>query len=263
MPWLQLLALRSLSADYKITINLLEAINRLTGRPKWNNVVIPVRKSSDAQFFYEGVQNSDVHTVNSIAIQGRSDRGIVNTEVISGYVSIFRLNFNTVFLATKDTTTSLNTIEKVFQGGGLTTLNISYPWLYFQRRNYLILSQVMPKFVGDFPILGSDIDKKDFIGYFDFGNELFIQLNEKDNKFNLFANFKVAKIMGTESFYSNIKRGEEKAFWIGQVNTGIKIVDRLSLNLNIPLFTSDNAVQPKAMTFGLTIFPALQKELSR
>jgi len=241
-------------------INLMGSINRLTGTPKIGNRIFPIHNAGDSHFFYEGLQDGGLSVGNSITLQGNGDRGVVNTDLIAGYVSVFRISFNTVFLASKDSTTNLNTVEKVFNGGGTTTINVSYPWLYYQNQTILFVSQFSPKFVGDFPVFGNDIAREDFVGYMDIGNELYLQINEKSNKFKFFGNFKLARIYGTTSFYRNLESVGDHGFWIGQVYAGVNIADRFAIGVNIPLLATNNISHPKNLSIGFTIFPDFSKK---
>lgn len=243
----------------KVLAGYFGAINRYYGKPKFLTRFYPVRKATQANFFFNNVSSSGLSTLNSFVIQGNSDKGIANTEVVSGLIGPVRASFTSVFYASSEQD-SLEVNTKLFNGGGLTNLHFEAPLLYYNHPNFLMYSAFKPGLIADIPIFGSDIERDSFSGYYELPIEFLIEFRTNEKNFSLFANFKGSRIAGTEAFYNTLKTTDKlaedqklNAFWISQVYFGISVSENFRITANVPIATTSKIEMPDKIQIGLQI----------
>jgi hypothetical protein len=246
-------------ANNKILANYFFGISRYYGKPGFWKRILPVTKSSQANFFYNNVSSSGVSTLNSFVVQGTSEKGIVNTETVSGLIGPVRASFTSVFYASSESD-SLEVNTKIFNGGGLTNLHFEMPLVYYNHRNFLLYSAIKPGLIADIPIFGTDIPINSFSGYYELPVEFLIEFRTNEGNFSLFANFKGARIAGTKAFYKTLKTTDFlpenqtlNSFWISQVYFGISLSNNFRVTANVPIATTRKIEMPDKIQIGLQI----------
>ncbi|MCE7054955.1 hypothetical protein LZF95_09745 [Algoriphagus sp. AGSA1] len=239
------------------------SINKYYGRPGTLAKFLPVKRSYEGEFFYSNVSSKGVSTLTSFVIQGNESSGTATTDVISAMVGFVKVGLTSVFYAGSDEEESESN-TRIFSGGGLTNLRFEFPLFFSNSRNFLVYSSFKPGFIADIPVFGSGIEREAFSGYYELPIELLAELRTNNSEFSLFANFKGARIEGTNAFYQTLKPKEEleeadridKPFWISQVYLGVSMSGKFKISMNLPIATSSKIAIPDTFQIGIQVIPS-------
>jgi len=256
------------------------AINCLEGAPKIHQRFFPIRSIMQAKFFYLGdndTKNANVDLLSNFAIQSDfGNKSMIQSDLISGIVPItkrvpVKLDLSTTISQNNDSLKSDQSKSKVLYGG-LVHGTVTYPlfysnWIYDHKKNRGLFIYVPLTGTLNFDNVSSRNDQalKDAFYFGELAAALYVQSDLIQNKSNtnvvsVFFNSKFAFIDGGSSFYDNLNTNRT-GFWLAQINAGIKIKDRVTFAVNIPVYCSNKDVISKQnATIGFTIDPNFLKK---
>lgn len=234
-------------------------------KPWW----FPLKSIAHAEYFYFGDAGKKIKLLNNFAIQSNFiDNATASSEMLSGIIPFqfyfqkgnpkarfalpikFDLGINISKDNPTDTTESAqDNISKLLYGG-LFHVNLSYPvfysnWKYLNGKgiNLYIPVNITSNWEGG---SGQTTLLKELYYFFDFNICTYlefdlIQSQEAQSDASIFINTKMSYIDGGSRFYDQ-HVPNRKAMLLIQANAGIRIKEKFTIAVNLPIYTSDNTL---------------------
>lgn len=211
-------------------------INYFLGNPKWRTSFFPIRYASSTDFFYTHLDTNSVEAFSNTALQLGENKSIVATDLLTGYIGVFRVRLSSTFYNANDTDTSEALIEKVYNGGGLFALNANYPLFYRKGTYAKFMLDANLRFSGDVNAFGTELPKDDLVGYFEPSLSAYLELSFNNQGVSVFGNLKAALLYGTKAFDRVIfNQARKGSFAVTEIYAGINFSNRLRLGAIIPI----------------------------
>jgi hypothetical protein len=239
-----------IESEYHRSIEFLYSRNKyksLRVFPAFNGYMSMLYYNSDKRFDF--FQNTNLSFGN--------DNGSFESEVVSGYLWIFRASLSTVLsreslkkinsnelkgltdlqvdslvIATDKSNLANNTLLKVISGGGEANLNFKAPLLNLwgnKKGKIKIKSDIVGRISAGLPIAGSSIPESEISIFNLVGieNRIIIPVINFDTKkkegyeaFALFGKYDFKNVGGSETFYSSLGISQ-KRFWYAEYSIGL------------------------------------------
>lgn len=113
----EVIDLRKLRKEVKIYHDFYESVNVLTGSPEWRRSFFPIRTHAQTEFYYSKIKDKNFQILSNVVIQGGEDKAVVVSDMVTGYLGVFRCNINTVFYNSADQDSTEVLVDKIFNGG--------------------------------------------------------------------------------------------------------------------------------------------------
>lgn len=261
---------RMIEKEYNRSVEFLYTRNKykaLRVFPAFNNYMSMLYYNSDKRFDF--FQNTNLSFGN--------DNGSFESEVVSGYLWIFRTSLTTILskesvvkinpnelrgltdqqvdslvLSTDKTNLSNNTLLKIISGGGEANLNFKAPLLNLwgnAKGKIKIKSDIVGRVSASLPIAGNAIPKSE-INIFNFvgvENRMIVPVINFDAKkkegyeaFALFGKYDVRNVGGSETFYSSLGISQNR-FWYTEYSLGLTFKNYLIYYTNQTFHSSSLA----------------------
>ncbi len=236
--------------EYNRSIEFLYSKNKyksLRVFPAFNNYMSMLYYNSDKRFDF--FQNTNLSFGNN--------NGSFESEVVSGYLWIFRTSLSTVLskesvkkinpaelkglsdhqvdslvTSTDKTNRANNTLLKIISGGGEANLNFKAPLLNLwgnTKGNIKVKSDITGRISGGLPIADNAIPQSEINIFYLVGieNKVIIPVINFDSKkkegfesFSLFGKYDIKNVGGSEVFYSSLGIAQ-KPFWYAEYSVGL------------------------------------------
>lgn len=234
-------------------------------KPWW----IPLRSITHAEFFYFGENGERLEVLTNFAIQSNfTNNATVSTEILSGIIPFeaggkknprrrfsLPVKFDLGMTISKEAIDTMNAERKDISGlmyGGLLHTRLSYPIFYsnWKCHNGKGIRTYIP-ITGTFNWDSKAGDDKQLTQLYYFGEiaanlymeiDLIQSVNARADA-AIFLNTKMAFLAGGSEFQKN-HRLDQKDVWLWQFNGGIRVKDRYSIAVNLPVWASgDNTLE--------------------
>ncbi len=224
----------------------------LTGDPKKREIVF--------ESLYSQNQDKNIYLVNNTSYQFGSGGGAFNSELISAYMKGVRLSLGSVVTTNdseqSDTDTAgssdeerpINETEafKRLANGGNTYLKVEVPMLVSSGDIYTLYWNASLQ--GNMAIEGFSSDLENTVANGSLGSNLYASLASDQREFVFHANLSGGYYFGQEEFYDDLEVSD--AFWFGQLQLGVTVVNKLRLTFNINSFSSEDNLRNGKIIFG-------------
>ncbi len=261
------LALTASINDYKKARDYFGAINSLDGSPKFYRRFFPLRSVAQAQQFFLNSNNGEkkVSFIKDVTYQNNfDDSNTLNSSILTAVFPFFnryiplKINIASTITQSNDTIAEKKVADKVAKGGlfniGLTYTFFYSNWKYLDNNSIVVYMPIETRFHMD------DVKNKSNLTDTFFYNEVstalyvsfdLLQSNSDTDLATLFFAGKYSWFNGGSKFSEKIN---DNKFSLFQLNAGLKIANKFTLAINVPLGSSsksffDNQTSSLALVF--------------
>jgi len=248
---------------YKEAKDYYGAINSIEGSPKLSRRVFPIRSIAQAQKFYLDTINGEsrVSYIKDVSYQNNLDgSNTLSSSIFTGIVPLWKMplkiNFATTITQNNDTVVQRKVADKVSKGGlfnvGVTYTLLYSNWKYLDNNSVIIYMPIETKFHIDDVKNKSNI--KDSFNYLELSSSLLVSFDllkgvKEKNEAKLFVVGKYSYYNGGNKFSENLN---DNKFSFFQLNTGIKIANKFTISINMPIGSSSKSfLDSQTTTLGL------------
>jgi hypothetical protein len=232
-----------------------ETEKELMSSKKWNVILIERKSKAFFDLVY-GEENGKIHVLQNTGFSFGKKTGSVYSELVSGYLSAFRVSFGSMISSSSSETqkNEEEALQKLAANGGNTMLTFEYPLFYLHSSNnlYNIISKLNAKGTADFPEFGTET--KEWAGSALLGIDVYADAALSNNKMRFFGLFNANLIHGTDEFKTNLAIGAND-FIFGQLILGIVLNENIKLSFSVATFSSQPSLRHRKVVIGGQILP--------
>jgi hypothetical protein len=243
--------------------------------------------------YNETKQQFSLFTKNDLGIGITGKRAAFESEIVSGYISVFRFGISTTLTKNEQETIAPNeiagltgvqidslveqkdsinransTLQKIIANGGELNVKINAPLLRvgnLELNKFQINTNLIGQFSLDVPQLGQTIPGKElgFFNLYGIENKLIIQIHnfkpdnpyKTETAFRILLKYNLVNIGGSSSFYQAIGINEER-FWNHEYAIGLNI-DNVIIAYNGKIFGMDKLNDENSNVVSVTLIKKL------
>jgi hypothetical protein len=253
--------------DYKKARDYFGAINSLDGSPKFLRKFFPLRSIAQAQLFY--LESTDgekkVSFIKDVSYQNNFEgSNTLNTSLFTAVFPLFtryaplKINIASTISQNNDSIPENKIADKVAKGGlfniGATYTLFYSNWKYYDNHAVTVYLPIETRLHMD--DIKDKANLKDTFFYNEFSGSVFISFDLLQSKTDadlatLFIATKYSWFDGGSKFLEKI---QENKFSLLQLNAGIKIANKFTLAVNIPLKSSSTTFLDKQSSTIALVF---------
>lgn len=236
------------------------SVNKFTGRPSIGAGILPVRRASQARFFFQ--QNNTeakIDVLPNLLLQTNIDKSAIAADLVSGSVGPFKVTVRAALIDSDDTSSVEKVSDKLVNG---TLLNSNAMWPIFYKAGGLgaIYIPLRAGFSIDNLSMEGESALKSTIYFGSFGGDCYVRIPIKytanDRNASLFFNGSLEYVTGSNSLYDRLN-ADHSGFWISKATVGVEINNNMRIALNFPLRASkqQDIFANQRPTIGVQIDP--------
>jgi hypothetical protein len=253
--------------DYKKARDYFGAINSLDGSPNFLRKFFPLRSIAQAQLFY--LESTDgekkVSFIKDVSYQNNFEgSNTLNTSLFTAVFPLFtryaplKINIASTISQNNDSIPENKIADKVAKGGlfniGATYTLFYSNWKYYDNHAVTVYLPIETRLHMD--DIKDKANLKDTFFYNEFSGSVFISFDLLQSKTDadlatLFITTKYSWFDGGSKFLEKI---QENKFSLLQLNAGIKIANKFTLAVNIPLKSSSTTFLDKQSSTIALVF---------
>ncbi len=234
------------------------------------SAILPTKNELYRQQFFQSMYNkgSDKTTfINSFSLSANDDGALVQSEVITDNLGMFRIAFGSVVSSSSETPTDgveaqeeteQESIKRLINGGGNFYLEVVLPLLTNNNENEgWVTWYTYANVIGASDIKGFGNNLDTSTANASGGLTSYAGVTSDNGKFNFFVQANLNYTIGSDDFYKNLGLTEEKGFLNGKFVAGITMLNTFRLSAIVSTFGSDEKLRNGSVTFGVQILPKL------
>ena len=214
-----------------------------------------------------------LYLANNASLQLNRNGTILESELVSAYLGVFRVTFGSLVTNTNDDTENTegetddmmtdesvqtdNTeaFQRLLEGGGNAFLNLELPLFLYQSKRWFLYANTSGRVGLEISEFSDDIDTS--TGNGNISGNLYTSISTDNKELTFFGYINYGVYFGADSFYERLEINNNNEFWFGKVTAGVTIQNRLRFSLTFNTFSSEKNLRSGNIVIGAQILPGL------
>ncbi|WP_431160130.1 hypothetical protein [Flagellimonas beolgyonensis] len=215
---------------------------------------------------YSKRQDKSIYLGNSAALQVNGTGAIIESELLSAYLSGLRVSFGSLITNTNEDdemeqvdndtpTTNTEAFQRLLAGGGNLYLGVELPLLFYQTNRFSFYTNISGRLNLEVSEFSDQIDSSSGNG--NTRVNFYTSISTDNREFTFFSLFHYGLYFGSDEFYGNLSIEDDKEFAFGELTAGFTINNSIRIALTFNTISSEENLRSGRVVIGAQILSGL------